>query len=252
MGQLFRMLTTSAWLLLWMAVAVQSANAQKRYPSIEEAWDGTDYRALIQRVETDGLALPTLSDTATKPVFNRMIDANNIPLRVGLNSKLSVTIRFQRLDSALQPLQKLVDLYSNELKRGRPYASELAKLMVYEAKVFAALLDVSEPYLSSLEKDKRYQVHVDASNQMKSDARQLYSKLVQSMTETRIYSTPDILEMIKGALKGLPSYHPILTDQDRPVLARKLTQQISITSDQGLKAGLTELRDAIKHGRIRT
>jgi hypothetical protein len=252
MGQLSRKLTALAWLLLWMAVAVQSASAQKRYPSIEEAWDGTDYRALIQRVETDGLALPTLSDTATKPVFIRMIDANNIPLRVGLNSKLAATIRFQRLDSALQPLQKLVVLYSNEVKKGRPCASELAKLMVYEAKVLAALLDVSDPYLSSLEKDKRYQFHVDASRQMKSDARKRYADLVQSMAETRTYATPDILEMVRGALDGLPAYLPILTDQDRQDLTQKLTQQIAKTADQALKTSLTELRDAIKHRRIRT
>ena len=252
MGQLFKILTSSAWLLLWVVLAVQSANAQKRYPSVDDAWDGTDYRALIQRIEKDGLALPTLADSATKPVFDRMVDTDNIPLRMGLNKELSVGIRFQKLDSALDPIHKLVILYSNETQKGKPYATELARLMVYESKVSGAILNLSEPLLSSLEKDKRYQARVAELDKMKSSARQLYSDLVQRMTETRLYSKPDILKMIGGALDELPAYQPIFTNQDRQDFTQKLTQQISTTTDQELKKALTELRDAIEHSRVRT
>jgi hypothetical protein len=251
MGQLFRILKSAVWLLLCGSLAVQPANAQSaQYPPADEAWDGTSYRALVQRVEDKGLPLPTLSDAATKPVFERMVNADNIPLRMGLNRDLSVTIRFQRLDSALDPIHKLVVLYSNETQKGKPYASELARLMVYESKVSAALLDLSEAYLSTLTTDKRYPVHVAYLDQVKNGARQFYADLVQRMTETRLYSKPDILKMIEGALAALPSYHSILTDQDRQDLTRKLTQQISKTTDQQLKAALTELRDTIEHRRI--
>jgi hypothetical protein len=260
MGQLFKILKSSVWLLLWVGLAVQSANAQgernpavpERYPPVDEAWDGTSYRALVERVETERLPLPTLADAATKPVFDRMVNVDNIPLRMGLNRKLSVTIRFQRLDSALQPIHKLVVLYSNETQKGKPYAQELARLMVYESKVSAALLDLSEPYLATLQTDKRYQVHVAYHDQVKSDARRLYSGLVRGMTETRRYSKSDILRMIEGALDGLPSYQPIFADQDRLDLVEMLTQQISKTTDRELKAALTDLRDAIKHRRVRT
>jgi hypothetical protein len=206
MGQLLKILTSSAWLLLWVVMAVQSANAQKRYPSVDDAWDGTDYRALIQRVEKDGLALPTLSDRATKPVFDRMVNLDNIPLRMGLNKELSVGIRFQKLDSALDPI----------------------------------------------EKNARYQARVDELDKMKTSARQLYSDLVQRMTETSLYSKPDILRMIGGALDELPAYQPIFTNQDRQDLTQRLTRQISTTADQELKKALTELRDAIEHSRVRT
>jgi hypothetical protein len=156
------------------------------------------------------------------------------------------------LDSALQPIHKLVVLYLNETQKGKPYATELARLRVYECKVSAALLDLSEPYLSTLQEDKRYQVHVAYLDQVKSDARQLYSDLVQGMTEARLHSRADILEMIEAALDGLPSYQPIFTNQDRRVLVQRLTRQISITADQGLKTALTRLRDAIEHRQIRT
>jgi len=253
MGQLFKILKSSVWLLLWGGLAVQSANAQSgRYPPADEAWDGTSYRAVVERVETEGLPLPTLSNAATKPVFERMVNVDNIPLRMGLNRELSVTLRFQRLNSALQPIHKLVILYSNEAQKGKPYATELARLMIYESKISAALLDLSEPYLSTLPKDGRYQVHVAYHDQMKSGARQLYSDLVLGMTETRLYSRSDILEMIEGALDALPSYHAIFTNQDRRDLVQRLTQQISTTTDQGLKTALTQLRDAIEHRQIRT
>ena len=260
MGHLFRILKSSMWLLLWTVLVVQSANAQnernppvpERYPPVDDAWDGTSYRALVERVETEGLPLPTLSDAATKPVFQRMINVDNIPLRMGLNRNLSITIRFQRLDSALQPIHKLVVLYSNATQKGKPYAQELARLMVYESKVSAALLDLSEPYLATLQTDKRYQVHVAYLDQVKSDARQLYSGLVRGMSETRRYSKSDILRMIEGALDGLPSYQPLFADQDRSDLIQILTQQISTTSDRELKTALTDLRDAIKHRRVRT
>ena len=253
MGQLFKIVKSSVWLLLWGSLAVQSANAQgAHYPPADEAWDGTSYRALVQRVEDKGLPLPTLSDAATKPVFERMVNLDNIPLRMGLNRQLSTTIRFQRLDSALDPIHKLVVLYLNEAKKGKSYATELARLMVYESKVSAALLDLSEPYLSTLSTDKRYQVHVAYHDQVKSAARQLYSDLVQGMTETSRYSKSDILRMIAGAHDGLPSFQPIFSDQDRQDHVQRLTQQISTTKDQELKKALTELRDAIVHRRART
>jgi len=253
MGHLSKILKVSAWLLLWGGLVVQYANAQSEsYPPADEAWDGTSYRALVERVETKRLPLPTLSNEATKLVFERIVNVDNIPLRMGLNRELSTTIRFQRLDSALDPIHKLVVLYLNETKKGKPYATELARLMVYESKVSAALLDLSEPYLSTLTTDKRYQVHIAYLDQVKSTARQLYSDLVQGMTETRRYSKSDILRMIGAAHDGLPSFQPNFTDQDRLDLVQKLTQQISKTTDQELKTALTQLRDAIQHRRIRT
>jgi hypothetical protein len=252
MGQLSKQLRSSVWLLLWAGLAVNAADAQiDRYPPHDEAWDGTSYRAVIQRVETEGLPLPALSDPATKPVFERMVNVDNIPLRMGLNRELAVAIRFQRLDSALPAVHKLVVLYANEMKKGKPYAQELAKLMVYETKISAAMLDLSEQYLTTRLKDKRYQVHVQYIEQVKTDARQSYSGLVEGMAETRLYSRADILQLIEVALDGLPSYLPILTDQDRQALVQRLTQQVSTTTDQELKTTLTQLRDAIQNRRIR-
>jgi hypothetical protein len=253
MGRSFQVLRSSLWLFFWLGLAAQSANAQsERYPPSDEAWDGTSYRAVVQRVETEGLALPTLADAATKPVFERMVNVDNIPLHMGLNKALSVTIRFQRLDSALLPIHKLVVLYVKEMQKGKPYATEVARLKVYEAKVSAALLELSEPYLSTLANDKRYQVHVTYLNQVKVDARQFYSDLVQGMAETRLYSKSDILEMIEGAIEGLPSYLAIFTSEDRRDHVQRLTQQISAATDQKLKTALTQLRDAIEHRQIRT
>jgi hypothetical protein len=249
MGPRFKILTSLGWLLLWGAVAFAQGG---RYPPDDEAWDGTTYRALVERVETNGLPLPTLSNSATKLVFERMVSTDNIPLRMGLNRDLSVTIRFQRLDSALPAIHKLVTLYSNETQKGKPYATELARLRVYESKVSAALLDLSEPYLSTLQQDKRYQVHVAYLDQVKSGARQLYSDLVQGMSETRLHSKSDILEMIEGALDGLASHQPLFTSEDRRNLLQRLTLQISTTADQQLKKALTQLRDAIEHRQIRT
>ena len=254
MRQLFKVLTSSAWLLLGVVLAVQSAHAQDapHYPPADEAWDGTDYRGLLQRIQTRGLELPTLSGAATKPIFDRMVNVDNIPLRVGLNRELAVTIRFQKLDGALDPVHKLVVLYSSEMKRGKPYATELARLMVYETKIAAALLEVSDPYLSTLKNDKRYQIHVGIIDQLKNGARQTFAGLVHGTTETQLYSKPEILKMIGSALADLPSYQPILKDEDRQDLTQKLTKQISATTDQELKKALTELRDAIEHRRVRT
>ena len=39
MRPIFKILTSSAWLLLCVILAAQAANAQKRYPPFEEAWD---------------------------------------------------------------------------------------------------------------------------------------------------------------------------------------------------------------------
>lgn len=254
MGQLFKISTSSAWLLLWAVLAVQPAHAQSEgnYPPADEDWNSTHYDSLAQKIETKGLPLPTLSGSATKPIFERMVNVENIPLRMGLNKDLNITLRYQKLEPVLQPLHRLVVLYSNETHKGKPYATELARLMVYETKAAGALLDIGEPYLATLTMDKRYQAHVAALDQIKSAARQIYIGLVQSMTETTLYPKPDMLRIIESAVSGLPSYHPIFTEQDRVGLVQKLTQQISKTTDQQTKTALTELRDAIEHRRIRT
>ncbi|MDZ4841393.1 MAG: hypothetical protein SH859_04495 [Hyphomicrobium aestuarii] len=253
MGQLFKILKVPAWLLLWASLAAQSANAQSaRYPPTDQPWDGTSYRALVQRVEDNGLALPTLSDAATKSVFERMVNIDNIPLHMGLNRDLSVTIRFQRLDSSLPAVHKLVVLYWNEIKKGKLYAAELAKLMVYESKISAALLDLSDRYLATLKDDKRYQIHVAYLDQVKTSARLLYAGLVQGMTDTRLHSSADIQKLITAAVEGLPSYHAVLTDQDIQDLTQKLTEHINVTTDQPHKVALNELRDLLKNRRIRT
>jgi hypothetical protein len=181
-----------------------------------------------------------------------MVNVDNIPLRMGLNKELNITLRFQKLEPVLQPLHRLVVIYSNETHKGKPYASELARLMVYETKTAGALLDIGEPYLATLKNDKRYKAHVANLDQIKNDARKIYVGLVESMTETSLYPKPDMLKIIESAVSGLPSYHPIFTEQDRVGLVQKLTQQISKTTDQQLKTALTELRDAIEHRRIRT
>jgi hypothetical protein len=252
MGQLFKIVTLPAWLLAWAVLAIQPASAEGGYPPVDEAWNSTHYASLAQRIESEGLELPTLSGKATKPVFERMVDFDNIPMRMGLNRELSVTLRYQKLEPVLQPLHKLIILYSNEAKKGKPYATELARLMAYESKAAGTLLDISEPLLSALPKDKYYKYQAANVDQIKTDARKIYVGLVQSMTETRLYSKPDMLKVIGAAMSDLPSYLPIFTDQDRQDLTQKLGQQISVTTDQQLKTALTELRDAIEHRRVRT
>lgn len=252
MRRILKILTSSACLLFCGVLAIQSANAQKRYPSVDDAWDATDYRALVERVERDGLELPTLSGEATKPVFERMVNADNIPFRMGQNTKLSITVRYQKLEPILQPLQQLVVLYSNEAEKGKPYGKEIAKLLVYETKAAAALLEINEPYLETFKEDKRYRTHVALMDEMKASARQLYSELVKRMTETSFYSKSDILDMTRGALNSLSSYHTIFTAQDRQDLTKTLKQQIAAASDGEIKKALTELHDAIEHGRMPT
>ena len=91
----------------WPGSPICQRSKGERYPPHDEAWNRTSYRALVQRVESEGLPLPTLSNPATKLVFERMVNVDNIPLRMGLNRDLAVTIRFQRLDSALPPFISL-------------------------------------------------------------------------------------------------------------------------------------------------
>ena len=253
MGQRLNIWKASVCLLLY-ALAVQAASAQgAQYPPADDAWDGTSYRALVERVEVNNLPLPTLADAATKPVFERMVHADNIPLRMGLNRSLAVTLRFQRLNGALPAIHKLVVMYAKETQNGKPYAAELARLMIYECRVSAAVLELSEPYLATLAQDKRFEVHVAYMDQLKADARRLYSGLVQGMTgEARLYAKADILGMIGCALDALPSYHAVIADPDRQDHVHKLTQQIATTVDQKLKRALTELRDMLQHRRLPT
>ncbi len=124
--------------------------------------------------------------------------------------------------------------------------------MLYEAKIAGMLIELGEPYLSAATKDKWYQAQVDDLNRMKGAALQLYSDLVQRMTEANVYAKPDLLAMSRGALEVLRSYDPIITTEHRQELVQRLTQQITTTADQELKTALSALRDAIKNRQIPT
>ncbi|NJM35561.1 MAG: hypothetical protein HC850_13645 [Rhodomicrobium sp.] len=251
MGKPFRILTSIALLFLCAVLAAHPAGAQKRYPPIEEAWDATDYRALVQRIENDGLDLPTLSSGSTKPVFERMVHSDNIPLRMGLNKDLAITIRYQRLEPLLQPLHKLIAIYAKEAEKGKPYATELARLKVYASKAGSALLEIIDPFLATLPKDRRYPAIAAEFDKTKNKVRDIYSELVESMAETKRYSKSDILAMAGGAINALPAYQTILADPDRQKLMKSLSQQIAAAGDPQVKTVLTELRDAIEHKRIK-
>lgn len=251
MGHPFKIAPLASLLLCFFA-ALTPASAEKRYPAFEDPWDATDYRALVQRIENNGLELPTLSNGETKPVFERMVDPNNIPQRMGKNKNLDITIRFQRLDPLLKPLQQLIVFYSVEIEKGKPYAKELTKIKICTLNASAAWLDILDPFVESLPKNKSYNAVVEDLNKAKINARELYLDVLKSVAMTNIYSKAEALEMTKSALDALPPYLSILTDEDKVGFVRMLSQQISTTNDPHLKTALTELRDAIKHGRIKT
>src|SRR5262245_49582687 len=64
-----------------LLLAVQPALAQKPvYPATDRAWSSADYRDLNELIKSGKAPLPALADPAGRPVFERMVNLQNLEI----------------------------------------------------------------------------------------------------------------------------------------------------------------------------
>ena len=236
---LFRRVFGNALVVAAIAIAIAgTAFAQaSKYPASDRVRMAADYKDL-DAVIAAGAPLPTLADTATRPVFERMTNVAN--LEMVRNKSLPVAIRLQEGVAQGGYVQKLLLAYLGEAQKGKPYATELAKLQVYLLAYGAALIGVANEFVPTIPHDDKYETRMAGFAQMKQGMRAIMTGIVESVGETQFYSSASTIEMAKALADYTPAFGNVLSDQDRQDYVRRISRDLDTAADPNVKAALTQ------------
>jgi hypothetical protein len=233
-----------ALVILPAFVAVPAAFAQTpAVPALDRAWGAAEYRDLNELIKSGKAPLPTLTDPATRPVFERVVNLRN--LDVAANKSLPVGARLQEMLGVLDGTRTLLVAYVTQAQAGKPHERELAKMQVFMLAVATASLNVANEFLPTIPKDDRYQTRMAGFEQMRQGFRTMVGGVVQSVAETTFYSKESTIELVQGIIAYLPSMQQVLSDQDRQDYAKRIGDQLAATTDPDLKAALGRLQAAL-------
>ena len=107
------------WLITIMtacfAMLQTQAQAQSAYPPTNRPWNPGDYRALQASIKSGKAKLPSLSDPATKAVFERMIAKDNTPLHViSIKGVPMAGAQILEISGVSDTLKSLIEVYAQQ------------------------------------------------------------------------------------------------------------------------------------------
>jgi hypothetical protein len=219
------------------------AQGSRQYPSSDRNWSSADYKDLDATVGA-GTMLPTLDDASGRAVFERMVNIHNFD--IVRNKSLPVASRLSEAIAMGNYAQKFLLAYLAEAQKGKPYDRELAKFQVFTLDYASALLAVADDFVPTIAHDERYETRMAGLAKMREGMRTIMTGVVESISETQFYSTASTIEMAQGVVAYLPSFRPVLSDQDRQDYARRIGRQMETTTDADVKAALGRLQTALQ------
>ncbi len=232
-------------LLVWTLVLAGPLSAQQAaptYPAADRAWSSADYRDLAELIKS-GVPLPALADPAGQAVFERIVNLQNLEL--SRNKTLPLASRIEEALTLLDRTKSLLVAYITKAQSGSPYERELARLQVYLMAEASVLLDLVDEFLPTIKRDEKYEVRMEGLARMRQGIRTIMAGAVESAGETSFYSKASTLVLVQGIETYLPSFRPILTDQDRQDFARRIARQRGEATDPEVVAALAHLQEAL-------
>jgi hypothetical protein len=212
------------------------------YPAADRAWSSADYRDLAELIKS-GVPLPALADPAARQVFERIVSLQN--LKLARNKSLPLASRIEEALALLDRTKSLLVAYITKAQSGSPYERELAMLQVYLMAEASLLLDLVDEFLPTIQHDEKYDTRMAGLAKMRQGIRTIMTGAVESAGETSYYSKASTLDLVRGIETYLPSFRPILTDQDRQDYARRLARQRGDAADPEIVAALAHLEQAL-------
>jgi hypothetical protein len=231
--------------LVWALVLAGSPSAQQpapTYPAADRAWSSADYRDLAELIKS-GVPLPALADPFGQAVFERIVSLQNLEL--SRNKTLPLGSRIEEALTLLDRTKTLLVAYITKAQSGSPYERELARLQVFLMAEASLLLDLVDEFVPTIKRDEKYEVRMEGLAKMRQGIRTIMAGAVESAGETSFYSKASTLVLVQGIETYLPSFRPILTDQDRQDFSRRIGRQRGEATDPEVVAALTKLEEAL-------
>lgn len=214
--------------------------------NVDRPWAADDYKQLDKLIGAGQFPLPTLSDPASKAVFERMVSYENTAFTVVKDESVTADRRLLAVTETMSGVRLLLARYLSELQKGVKHEREMAKLLIYILDLGGLAHGLTEETLKLFKKDSAYQTRLDGLKQARLGLSQMYSGVVLSFTDRTVYSKTSRLEMIEALRKNTPKYGVALDSMTRLKALGTTILMLSRTNDPEEKEALIALRAAIK------
>lgn len=208
------------------------------YPAPVGVWGSHEYTIIDAILRTGSVdAYPRLTSEATRPVFLKMIDAGNV-----------AAVH----DRSVPLLRRLIDLrsydgyigcirarYNIHTRLGAPLQAELVLLQAFLLDLSALTVEMTEPFLVSLESNERQQLQQMNFFDTFATLKNHVAGVVTSLSETTVYSTAQRRELTEAIGRTFPAMRGLFTTLEREQTAAELLRLARSTGDPNLRRALT-------------
>lgn len=239
------------WLITIMtacfAMLQTQAQAQSAYPPTNRPWNPGDYRALQASIKSGKAKLPSLSDPATKAVFERMIAKDNTPLHViSIKGVPMAGAQILEISGVSDTLKSLIEVYAQQAPQSESVATDVAKLQLYMFKLMDAAAARSDAIKRGLPRDGNYEQQLTRLQQAwRTFGQEILNRNIYALfAGTKVYSKKAAIEMVQALMKRSATILKVLNDQDRAGLAETVRVQSKVIKDDDVKAAFARLQTA--------
>lgn len=223
------------WLSAISLALVLSASASaaelfylgQKIPDINKPWASADYQRLLEALEkvdsSQANALPRRSGEFTGPIYQRMINQEN--LRALLNIYTPLELRQNEAREVLFRLKELMRLYFDFKAAKQPYAAEALGLMTYSLSQQAVLFTLTTEFWMTLSQtEQRSPVRLKGLSETKAAAAMLTSSSLDYLALTQQFGREELVLYSAELSKRLPGLFVHLSNSVRAGLVQRINQ----------------------------
>ncbi len=215
------------------------------YPATDRAWSVLDLgtvEAILRQSPPE--AYPRLALTQTRDVFLKMVDPGRLAsARSGTAPMLHRLIDLRTFDGYLGCYRSR---YNIQVLGGAPLQRELVRLQVYQLELSALAIELSGPFIESLEAEERERLKQAGFFAGFGTLRTHLAGTVTSLAETTVYSTADRIELAEAIARTFPRLRRIVPKDERARIAAEVERLAGGASEPALAKALTTLSKVVQ------
>ncbi len=215
------------------------------YPPTDRTWTSLELAA-VEAILRQGRpeVYPRLALTQTRDVFLKMVDPGRLAsARSGTAPMLHRLIDLRTLDGYLGCYRSR---YNIQVLGGAPLQRELVRLQVYQLELSALAVELSGPFIESLDAEERERLKQAGFFAGFGTLRTHLAGTVTSLAETTLYSTADRIELAEAIARTFPRLRRIVPEDDRARIAAEVDRLAGDAPEPALAKALATLVQVVQ------
>jgi hypothetical protein len=209
------------------------------YPQTAKAWGPHEFLAVEAILRMGALeSYPRLTSAKTRDVFLRMIDGG--PLARVTDERTPVLSRLIELRMLGGYIGCYRARYNVEVQEGAPLQPELVRLQSYQLELSALAVEMTEPFVASLEEEELIRLRQAGFFNTFGTLRTNFWGAIASLSEVGVYSPTDRQALAQAVRRTFPRLRRIFAADQRERIAAELTRLADRAETPTLRQALTE------------